>query len=254
MWCVLTLTLAAAVFATATGVAFLAADHTIRGGSMAFGGRVVHRRRGRHSWFCAIPAYSFASWSKDALAFPARRQKDDRREIKNSQIELGDVLEAIGQVASIVLVLWDYVCAQRWIRATLLFGVRPIIWICHASRDPACGKRSTIFNFGIVIALKLYPMPPDSLTKVVCYAHCFRTDDRRSSCYRETSHGQATERTTGFLNSLIENNPLVIVVTIEKAACNLQRSIRNLSLQPRRDCRSYPDPLISQLHIAEAMH
>ena len=255
-----TLTLAAAVFATATGVAFLAADHTISW---------------RQYWHSAVGWYigdvvgivGFAPfllihllpWVRRMLSpFPAKTaQKDDRREIKTRQIELGDVLEAIGQVASIVLVLWIMFAPTLGYEQLYYLAFVPIIWIAMRQGIQRVVSALLIFNFGIVIALKLYPMPPDSLTKVGMLMLTVSGTGLivgAAVTERHRMAKQLSER-TGFLNSLIENNPLGIVVHNREGRVQLcNEAFANLFLYSREEIVGHIlDPLISQPdHIAEA--
>jgi diguanylate cyclase (GGDEF)-like protein/PAS domain S-box-containing protein len=246
-------TLAAAVFATITGVACLAADGTISWSQYWHSALV---------WYIGdvVGLVGFAPFLLIHLLPWVRRmlspldsktaQKDGRSETKTRQIELRDVLEAVGQATAIVLVLWIMFARTLGYKQLYYLAFVPIIWIAmrHGIRRVVSGL--LIFNFGIVIALKLYPVEPDFLTKVGLLMLTVSGTGLivgAAVTERHRMAKQLSER-TNFLNSLIENNPLGIVVHNREGRVQLcNEAFANLFLYSREEIVGYIlDPLISQ--------
>ncbi len=106
-----------------------------------------------------------------------------------------------------------------------------------------------IFNFGIVIALKLLPVPPDSLTKIGLLMLTVSGTGLivgAAVTERHRMAKQLSER-TAFLNSLIENNPLGIVVRDQAGRVQLcNEAFANLFLYRREEIVGHSlDSLIS---------
>jgi diguanylate cyclase (GGDEF)-like protein/PAS domain S-box-containing protein len=253
-------TLAAAVCATAIGVACLAADHTIS------------RSQYWHSalgWYVGdvVGLVGFAPFLLIHLLPWVRRilsplhakttQKDDRLKTKTPQIELRGALEAIGQATSIVLVLWIMFAPTLGYKQLYYLAFVPIIWIAMRQGIQRVVSGLLIFNFGIVIALKLYQTPPDSLTKIGLLMLTVSGTGLivgAAVTERHRMAKQLSER-TNFLNSLIENNPLGIVVHDREGRVQLcNEAFANLFLYSREEMVGHIlDPLISQSgHIGEA--
>jgi diguanylate cyclase (GGDEF)-like protein/PAS domain S-box-containing protein len=246
-------TLAAAVFATATGVACLAADETIswsqywHSALAWYIGDVVGL-----VGFAPFLLIHLLPWVRRMLSPLDRKtaQKDDRSETKTRQIELRDVLEAVGQTTSIVLVLWIMFARTLGYRQLYYLAFVPIIWIAMRHGIQRVVSGLLIFNFGIVIALKLYPVTPDSLTKVGLLMLTVSGTGLivgAAVTERHRMAKQLSERTS-FLNSLIENNPLGIVVHNREGRVQLcNEAFANLFLYSREEIVGHIlDPLISQ--------
>ena len=246
-------TLAAAVFATATGVACLAADETIswsqywHSALAWYIGDVVGL-----VGFAPFLLIHLLPWVRRMLSPLDRKtaQKDGRSETKTRQIELRDVLEAVGQTTSIVLVLWIMFARTLGYRQLYYLAFVPIIWIAMRHGIQRVVSGLLIFNFGIVIALKLYPVTPDSLTKVGLLMLTVSGTGLivgAAVTERHRMAKQLSERTS-FLNSLIENNPSGIVVHNREGRVQLcNEAFANLFLYSREEIVGHIlDPLISQ--------
>lgn len=244
-------TLAAAIFATATGVAGLAADRTISWSQYwhsAFGwyvGDVVGL-----IGFAPFLLIHLLPWARRILSpLQVKTQKGDWSKTKTRQIELGDVLEATGQATSVVLVLWIMFAPTLGYKQFYYLAFVPIIWIAMRQGIQRVVTGLLIFNFGIVIALKLYPMPPDSLTKVGMLMLTVSGTGLivgAAVTERHRMAKQLSER-TNFLHSLIENNPLGIVVHNREGRVQLcNEAFANLFLYSREEMvGNILDPLIS---------
>jgi diguanylate cyclase (GGDEF)-like protein/PAS domain S-box-containing protein len=214
--------LGAAVFATATGVASLAADHTI------LWSEYWHSAVG---WYVgdAVGLVGFAPfllihvlpWVRRVL-LPAQavpQENDDRRKAKKEQTRFTNVLEWIGQIASIVLVLWLLFGGAAGNRSVYYLAFIPIVWIAMRQGIQRVVTGLLIFDFGIVVALKLYPVAQESLSNIgllMLAASGTGLIVGAAVTERHRIAKQLGERTR-FLNSLIENNPLGIVV-LDRAA------------------------------------
>jgi diguanylate cyclase (GGDEF)-like protein/PAS domain S-box-containing protein len=245
-------TLAAAVFATATGVAGLAADGTISWS------QYWHSALG---WYVGdvVGLVGFAPfllihllpWVRRTLS-PLQAKnapEDDRSKTKTRQIEVRDVLEAIGQVTSIALVLWIMFAPTLGYKQLYYLAFVPIIWIAMRQGIQRVVTGLLIFDFGIVIALKIYPTPPDGLTKIALLMLTVSGTGLivgAAVTERHRMAKQLSER-TDFLNSLIENNPLGIVVHNREGRVQLcNEAFANLFLYSREEIvGNILDPLIS---------
>jgi diguanylate cyclase (GGDEF)-like protein/PAS domain S-box-containing protein len=246
-------TLAAALFATAAGVACLAVDNTISWSQYwqsALGwyvGDVVGL-----VGFAPFLLIHSLPWVRRMLStLPAKTaQKDDRRETKTRQIELRDVLEVIGQTTSIVFVLWIIFTPKLGYTQLYYLAFVPIIWIAMRQGIQRAVSGLLVFNFGIVIALKLYPMPPDSLTKIGLLMLTVSGTGLIVGAAVTERHRMAKQlnERTNFLNSLIENNPLGIVVHNREGRVQLcNEAFANLFLYSREEIVGHIlDPLILQ--------
>jgi diguanylate cyclase (GGDEF)-like protein/PAS domain S-box-containing protein len=247
----ISVTLAAAIFATASGVACLAADGTISRSqywASAWGwyvGDVVGL-----VGFAPFLLIHLLPWAKTLLSLPQanRTQKDHRS--KAESIKLSDLPEAIGQATSMVLVLWIMFGRTLGYRQLYYLAFVPVIWIAMRQGIQRVVTGLLVFNFGIVVALKLYPTPPDSLTKVgVLMLTVSGTGLIVGAAVTERHRiaKQLSER-TDFLNSLIENNPLGIVVHDRKGRVQLcNEAFANLFLYSREEIVGHLlDPLIAQ--------
>jgi diguanylate cyclase (GGDEF)-like protein/PAS domain S-box-containing protein len=233
--------LVAAVFATAIGVASLAADHTISWNqywNSAWGwyvGDVVGL-----VGFAPFLLIHVLPWVRRLLSLPRERtfQKEERRTTRAAPIRPVDVLEAIGQLASIVLVLWILFGRTLGHKELYYLAFVPIIWIAmrHGIQRVVTGL--VILNFGIVIALKLFPVPPDLLTKIGLLMLTVSGTGLivgAAVTERHRMAKQLSER-TAFLNSLIENNPLGIVVHDQAGRVQLcNEAFANLFLYKREE-------------------
>jgi diguanylate cyclase (GGDEF)-like protein/PAS domain S-box-containing protein len=244
--------LVTAVFATAIGVASLAADHTISWNQYwhsAWGwyvGDVVGL-----VGFAPFLLIHVLPWVRRMLSLPRDRtsQQEERRITSTRPIRPVDVLEAIGQLASIILVLWIMLGGTLGYKQLYYLAFVPIIWIAmrHGIQRAVTGL--VIFNFGIVIALKLFPVPPDSLTKIGLLMLTVSGTGLIVGAAVTERHRMAKELSerTGFLNSLIENNPLGIVVQDQAGRVQLcNEAFANLFLYRREEIVGHSlDSLIS---------
>src|SRR5258707_8462240 len=141
-----------------------------------------------------------------------RRIEGRRTELPRSHSR--EILEAVGQLSAIVLVLWIMFGRSFGPKQFYYLSFVPIIWIAMRQGIRRVVTALVIFNFGIVVALRIVPLPPDFQFKVgVLMLAVSATGLIVASAVseRHRTARQLRDR-TGFLNSLIEHNPLAIAV------------------------------------------
>jgi diguanylate cyclase (GGDEF)-like protein/PAS domain S-box-containing protein len=211
----LVVTLTAAIFATVAGVTCLAADGSIKWNQ--FWESAI-------SWYIgdAVGLLSVAPvlliyvcpWIRRNL-FERSSEDDLEKTFTNPawRIDIAAVLEAAGQVVSILLFLW-IVFGPLAPRQYFYLAFVPIIWMAmrHGIARVVIGL--LVLNFGIVVALRLFPAPPQILTKIgflMLVVSATGLIVGSAVAERRRVGAELNERTI-FLNSLVENSPFGIVV------------------------------------------
>jgi diguanylate cyclase (GGDEF)-like protein/PAS domain S-box-containing protein len=213
----ISVTMAAALLATAVGVACLAADHTILW-SQYWDSAL--------KWYAgdAIGLVGFAPFllihvlpRVQKLISPSPAGADGGSRPADNRLKLArmeEAFEAIGQAISIVLVLWVMFGPVLGSKQLYYLGFVPIIWIAMRQGIRRVVSGLLIFNLGIVVAFRIFPAPPDLLAKVGWLMLTLSATGLITAAAVTERHRiarQLGDRTT-ILNSLIENNPLGIVV------------------------------------------
>jgi PAS domain S-box-containing protein len=210
------ITSTAALGATLSGVTSLAADHTI-----------LWKEYGRAAaqWWLGdiIGLVGFAPFLlvhvlprvRNCLnPHPALTSfLEDRRPILRKQAFL-ELAEAAGQVGILVASLW-LMFGSRWDEMHPLYlGFIPVIWIAVRNGIRRIVVGLLALNFGVVVALHFSPPVPALLNKLglfmlVISAIGLMVGSAMTERYRIDR--ELRDQST-YLNSLIENNPLGIVV------------------------------------------
>jgi diguanylate cyclase (GGDEF)-like protein/PAS domain S-box-containing protein len=209
-------TFAAVIGNTAIGVWCLAADHSIAGHEVwpaAF------------SWavddgigvvgVAPFLLLSVFPWIRRHLLFevPASEVRADRVR-KPRVIHVGALLEGLGQAASLPLLLW-IMFGDRWGYLQLFYlSFIPILWMGMRQGIRRVSTGILVLNFGIVLAMHLYPPVSSLLSKAGLLMLVVSASGLIVGATVTERHylgSQLHERTT-YLNSLIENSPLGIVV------------------------------------------
>lgn len=124
------------------------------------------------------------------------------------------LLEAIGQAASMIAVLW-IMFAPQWARLELFYlSFIPILWLAMRSGIRLVATGTLAMNFGIVMAMHLFPPEPTLSAKIGLLMLVVSGSGLvvgATVSERRYLGMELHERTT-FLNSLFENSPLGIVV------------------------------------------
>jgi diguanylate cyclase (GGDEF)-like protein/PAS domain S-box-containing protein len=213
-------TLTGAVLATIVGVRCLVADHTIAWNqfwSAAF------------SWFCgdSIALVVVAPfllihvlpWVRRELsAVPA---KSVTRAVSSEKTKprriLGTIAEYVGQGTSILVLLWVMFGHSLGRLHLFYLSFIPVIWIAmrHGIKRVVTGLLA--LNFGIIIALRIFPQEPAVLPEIgmLMLVVSFTGLLVGSAVSERHRLGKEVRRQTDYLNSLIENTPLGIVVLHE---------------------------------------
>jgi diguanylate cyclase (GGDEF)-like protein/PAS domain S-box-containing protein len=193
------------------------------------------------------------SWSNATT-----RSKHKWSQIGAGQIQARSVLEAVGQGGSILLVLWIMFAPPLAHAQFYYLAFVPIIWIAvrHGIGRAVTGLLA--LNFGIVIALQYYPAPPGMLAKISLLMLTVSGTGllvRAAVTERYRMASQLREQ-TDFLNSLIENNPLGIVVHDREGRVQLcNQAFVDLFLYSREEIVGHLlDPLISRPMDAADAH
>jgi len=207
-------TLVAAVFSTAAGIAGLLAD-----GSITW----------HQSWLSA-----FSWYSGDAIAlvgvgpfllihvFPwVRRQLFDfapggrvRSSKTLSETTVGEAIEMVAQVIAILLVLWVMFGSPLAKLGLYYLSFLPIIWIAMRQGIGRVSGGILLFNFGVVLSLRVFNA--DSVATVnlgtLMLAVSFTGLIVGSAVSERHRIGHELHEQTLYLHSLIENSPFGIVV------------------------------------------
>jgi diguanylate cyclase (GGDEF)-like protein/PAS domain S-box-containing protein len=210
-------TLTAALLATVVGVLCLVADHTIAWNqywSAAF------------SWFSgdSIALVVVAPfllihvlpWLRRELSPASAKSVTGRAssEKKTPRIRPAPVAEAVGQGISLLVLLWIMFGNPLDRQQLFYLSFIPIIWIAmrHGIKRVVTGLLA--LNFGIVVALRIFPQEPTVLPKVGLLMLVVSFTGLLVGSAVSERHRMARELRgqTNYLNSLIENTPLGIVV------------------------------------------
>lgn len=209
-------TLSAAIGSTAVGVLGLVFDHTISADQYW---------QAAFSWYAgdAIALIGVAPFFLIHICPWVRRRISGTPETSTpplkmapeweSQSLLRMLAETLGQALSILAALW-VMFAQPFASLQLFFlCFLPIIWIAMRQGIRQVVSGLLAFNFGVILAMRLMPQPPDLMIKagvLMLSVSLVGLTVGSSVSERHRIGNDLLERTT-FLNALIESNPLGIV-------------------------------------------
>lgn len=204
-------TTAAAFVSTMVGVACLAADRSIPWSDFY---------RAASGWFLGdeigilgvapfLLVHVFP-WVRRSLAFSAPLKSRVRP--RSAFINVGIFLEVLGQSAALLFVLWVMFALTPGQLFYLSFV--PIIWVAMRQGIRRVVTALLALNFGIVVALHLYPPSPVVLARLGLLMSVVSGTGLIVGSAVSERHRMARElqQQTVYLNSLIENSPLAIVV------------------------------------------
>jgi diguanylate cyclase (GGDEF)-like protein/PAS domain S-box-containing protein len=234
----------AAAGATIIGVACLIADHSIAWGeykSSALG------------WFLgdAIGLVGIAPFLlvhifphvRKWLSPVASQLHSDRAPSPRTAFTLGSIAEACAQGLTTLFVLWVMFGTKdgRYDHFYLCFI--PIIWIAmrHGVRRVVTGLLA--LNFGIVVAMHLFPPSPALFAKVALLMLVLSAVGLIVGSEVSERHRLAIDlnKQTTFLDSLIQNSPLGIVVLDRQGTVELANvAFEELFQYDRRELTSIP--------------
>jgi diguanylate cyclase (GGDEF)-like protein/PAS domain S-box-containing protein len=211
----LVVTLTAAIFATVAGVTCLAADGSIKWNQ--FWDSAIGWYIGDAVGLLSVAPFLLIHvfpWIRRNLFEPSS-EDDFEKTLTNPalRIDIAAVLEAAGQVVSILLFLW-IVFGPLAPKEYFYLAFVPIIWMAmrHGIERVVIGL--LILNFGIVVALRFFPAPPQILTKIGFLMLVVSATGLivGSAVAERRRVGEELNERTIFLNSLVENSPFGIVV------------------------------------------
>lgn len=202
-----------AVGATLVGVTALAADHTIPWSQFwqSAAGWFVGDTTGLLGFAPFLLIHVLPS-VRSYLAGDAVSAQKPRRRIR--VLRVAQMLELAGQILSIPLILWLMFSGPFASKQLFYLAFIPVIWISMRHGIQRVVTALVALNFGIAIALRIFPAPHDVLARagflmLVVSATGLIVGSAVTERHRIAK--QLSEQTI-YLNTLIENNPLGIVV------------------------------------------
>jgi len=211
----LTVTLTAAIFATIAGVSCLVGDGIIKSGQ--FWESAVAWYIGDATGLLSVAPflliYVFPAIRRSLSQQSNQSQPEKRAVNPHSQTQLLGLLEGAGQALSIGLLLW-IMFGRLASKEYFYLAFIPIIWIAMRKGIAGVVVGLLALNFGIVVALRISPAPPEILTKIgflMLMVSATGLIVGSAITERRRVGEELNERTT-FLNSLVENSPFAIVV------------------------------------------
>jgi len=210
-------TMAAAVPATLVGVVCLVKDHTISWSEFW---------HSAFQWYMGdvIGLVGFAPfllihvfpWVRNQLSVfrGEERQTSRLRAGETTKRHFKEILEAVGQIAAVLFALWIMFGRTFGSKEFYFLSFVPIIWIAMRRGIQRVASALLVFNFGIVLALRLFPAPSNLQLKVGLLMLAVSGTGLlvgSEVTERQRLARQLSER-TDFLNSLIEHNPLAIAI------------------------------------------
>jgi diguanylate cyclase (GGDEF)-like protein/PAS domain S-box-containing protein len=142
------------------------------------------------------------------------RQASEAQTVVSGKGQARDILEAAAQFGSIVLVLWIMFGGTFGPKQFYFLAFVPVIWIAIRHGIQRAASALLVFNFGIVLALRIFPAPSDLQLKVGLLMLAVSGTSLLVGAEvseRQRVARQLSER-TDFLNSLVEHNPLAISI------------------------------------------
>jgi diguanylate cyclase (GGDEF)-like protein/PAS domain S-box-containing protein len=251
----ISVTLGAAVFATISGTACLAADGTISWAQYWhsawawYVGDVVGLVGFTPFLLIHLLPTVLRTFSRSHTK-TGQRLQHAKAKTKTEQTKVREVVELIGQFSSMILVLWIMFGRTLGHQQLYYLAVVPIIWIAMRHGTRRVVSALLVFNFGIVIAMRLSPLAENSMTKVGLLMLTLSGTGLIVGAAVTERHRMAKQlgERTDFLNSLIENNPLGIVVHDREGRVQLcNEAFASLFLYSREEIVGhFLDPLICQ--------
>src|SRR5580704_8084626 len=210
-------TMSAAVVATAIGVACLAADKSIAWSEFWTASWI---------WFAGdgigllgvAPFFlvHVCPWLRKQLSPEMVEPNQERERARDKIIRVGaaDIAEALGQGASIAVVLWVMFGPRLGSRQQFYLSFVPIIWIAMRQGIRRVVSGLLALNFGIVVAIHVFPAVAGAASKIGLLMLVISGVGLIVGSAVSERHRIALDlqEQTVHLNSLIENSPFGIVV------------------------------------------
>jgi diguanylate cyclase (GGDEF)-like protein/PAS domain S-box-containing protein len=214
----------AAAGATFIGVACLIADHSIRFSEYKnaavgwFLGDVIGLI-GIAPFFLVHILPHVRNWLLPEGADPEPTQTFSNQ----PALTFGSVLEASGQTLMILAVCWAMFGAADRRYGPFYICFIPIIWIAMRQGIQRVVTGLLALNFGIVVAMHFFPPTEVMFTKIALFMLVVSAVGLSVGSEVSERHrlAMAMKQQTSYLNSLIQNNPLGIVVLDRKGKVEL---------------------------------
>jgi len=245
-----TVTALAACGATAIGVSCLAGDHAILWSSFW---------PWAHDWFIGdeIGLLALAPFLLIHVFPSVRSQLSPRSETFTATIRISAKsqntllvpIEGVGQALAVIAVVW-IVFWPSWGNYIFLCFV-PVLWMAVRHGVGRATTGTVALTFGMVIAMQVFPTPPVIFSRIgVLMLVVSATGLIVGSTVTERHlMGTSLRERTAYLNSLIENSPLGIVVLNKEGRVELvNEAFTKLFLfdQPNELLDSHLDELLPQ--------
>jgi len=206
----------AALAATATGVASLVVDHSIpwrdfwsSSVNWFIGDEIGLVGLAPFVLIHILPRIRLKQSKADLM-----RQAQSRLKPMHLDIGVGSLLEAIGEILSLLTALW-VMFGPRWSNQELLYlSFIPILWMAMRQGIRRVVTGILALNFGIVLAMHLFPPPSALLDRIgILMLVVSATGLIVGSAVTERHKiGEDLHERTTYLHALIENSPLGIAV------------------------------------------
>jgi PAS domain S-box-containing protein len=220
----LLVTMTAAVMSTAVGVTALALDHAIRWSEYWnsalgwFSGDGIGLLG-----FAPFLLIHFFPWVRRQLLGPGAQAPAHSGKHRTQPFVIGHLVEVIGQACSILLVLF-LMFGPRWASLQLFYlSFVPIIWIAMRQGVRRVVIGLLVLNFGVVLAMNLFPPAPELLSKVGLFMLVVSAVGLTVGTVvsERMRLGAELQERTSYLNALIANSPLGILILDQKGAVQL---------------------------------
>ncbi len=140
--------------------------------------------------------------------------KKDRVNDHPAALSGGVLLEACAQVATLLAALWVIFGSALRQQELLYLSFIPVIWVAMRQGIRRVVTALLVLNFGIVLALHLYPPTPELVNRIGLLMLVVSAVGLGVGSVVTERHrmGLDLQERTVYLNSLIENSPLGIAV------------------------------------------
>ncbi len=145
---------------------------------------------------------------------------------------LGRIAETLGQAATIVLVLWIILGRPLGSLQFFYLSFLPILWIAMRQGVSQVVNGILMFRCGIVVALHLIPTSPELLMRLALPMLVLSATGLivGSAVSEGRAVGRELSARSTFLNALIENNPLgIVVLGPRRTSPTVQRCLAELT-------------------------
>jgi len=146
---------------------------------------------------------------------PSARQWESSELVRRSEEnQWGFIFELAGQLGALLMVLWIMFGGTFGPKALYYLSFLPVIWIAMRQGIQRVVSALLIFDFGVVVALYLFPISLDVRPKVSLLMLALSATGLLVGSEVTERHriAQQLKARTDFLNSLIEHNPLAMSI------------------------------------------